>query len=226
MSDSPRAAKWVAVATVASAIIAITQLTLDHGPYKPVWRKSSRQEPPKTQQQATKPSGTTVEVKAAPPVDPKLPQEEATAPVAAGTPQSASENLRAGHALATRRDFAGAHAEFQRAAMIEPHNAFAWANLGAAAAMLDRQDEARRAYEQALKLDNDNWLAHYNLACLLSRARERQKALDHLALAVHQLAKSTPDKNILRATLNKVRSDDAFANVRTDPNFDAIFDIE
>ena len=81
-----------------------------------------------------------------------------------------------------------ARRSFRRAIERNPVDAFAWANLGAAEMVLGNRTEALRAYEEALRLDASNWLAHYNLGLYWSRAGRIDAALDHLEQSIEALS--------------------------------------
>ncbi len=69
---------------------------------------------------------------------------------------------------------------FARAAELAPSNPVAWADLAAAEGLLGHVAEAVAAYGEALKLDPELWIAHYNLALLFARHGEVEKACSHL----------------------------------------------
>lgn len=134
----------------------------------------------------------------------------------------AAIELKTGLGFVSAGDFLRAHAAFDRATALEPTNAAAWANLGAAAAKLGRSTEAIRAYEHSLTLDPDNWLAHYNLACLLTRTGERTEALEHVARAVAQLRRTTHTREELASYIANIRADSALEPLHADSRFAAL----
>lgn len=110
-----------------------------------------------------------------------LPPQPPSAPAAEpGAIQVASQAVGRGEKLADRGLYEEARLEFLRATVADPESPVAWANLGAAAALTRRVEEARGAYEKALALSPDNWLTHYNLAVLLAREGDRDGAVRHL----------------------------------------------
>lgn len=134
----------------------------------------------------------------------------------------AAIELKTGLGFVSAGDFMRAHAAFDRATALDPMNATAWANLGAAAAKLGRSTEAIRAYEHSLTLDPDNWLAHYNLACLLTRAGERTEAIEHVARAVAQLRRTTQTREELASYIANIRADSALKPLHADSRFAAL----
>lgn len=126
--------------------------------------------------------GGEVAVSAAP-VDagePAHPQPPPPAGASSSTTREAKESLSRGQALASRGLYEEARVEFQRTTVADPANPAAWANLGAADAVTGRLEEARGAYEKAISLAPNHWLAHYNLAVLLAREGDRDGAVRHL----------------------------------------------
>lgn len=99
-----------------------------------------------------------------------------------------SVDLSEGHRQIEEGKSESARRSFRRAIERNPVDAFAWANLGAAEMVLGNRDEALRAYEEALRLDASNWLAHYNLGLYWSRAGRIESALDHLEQSLEALA--------------------------------------
>ena len=99
-----------------------------------------------------------------------------------------SLDLSQGHRQIEEGKSESARRSFRRAIERNPVDAFAWANLGAAEMVLGNRDEALRSYEEALRLDASNWLAHYNLGLYWSRAGRIEPALDHLEQSIEALA--------------------------------------
>jgi len=95
-----------------------------------------------------------------------------------------------------------------------------WANLGAAAILAGRPSEAMAAYDKALQLDPDNWLAHYNLGCYYARAGKRDDALSHVAAALRSVRiRGNVD---MGSVLKAIRTDSALADLRDDPRLQKI----
>ncbi len=106
--------------------------------------------------------------------------------------------------------------------MLDPSNAYVWTNLGAAAALLNRPGEARRAYERALEIDPNNWLAHYNLGCQLARAGDTESALEELRTAIAQMKQQAGSNAEVQGNLKTMRSDKALGELRNDVRFQQI----
>ena len=137
--------------------------------------------------------------------------------------QSAADAIARGKKLASERKTEEAYAAFAEATKSDPRNAYAWANLGAAAALLSRTSEARSAYERALAIDPSNWLAHYNLACLLTGSGARDEALRHLEVTAAQLRIQTKSREELNAVMSSIRADEALGALRNDSRFISLF---
>lgn len=144
-----------------------------------------------------------------------------TAPAAVTPDQQkvAGEALTRGKALVSEGRMAAAYAAFTQATNADPTNAYAWANLGGAAALLKKPDEARKACERALSIDPDNWLAHYNLACQLTGSGKRDEALRHIEITLAQLKRQARTRDELQAVMNTIRADEALGELRNDPRF-------
>lgn len=164
--------------------------------------------PPSGTVTVTAPQGT------APP-----PAGETAEPPKSADPKAAAAAITEGKKLSDASDMRGAYDAFLRATKADDANAFAWANLGGAAARLGKVDEAAHAYERSLQIDPDNWLAHYNLGCLFARAGDRDQALDHVALAIEQYRRRTASRPQVEAFLQTVRNDDALRELRNDQRF-------
>lgn len=133
--------------------------------------------------------------------------------------QAASDAITRGKKLASAGKMNEAYAAFGEATSLDPSNAFGWANLGGAAALVGRPGEARAACERALRIDGDNWLAHYNLACHFTGAGEREEALRHLEITVKSLKQQARSRDELNAVMNSIRADDALGELRNDSRF-------
>jgi Flp pilus assembly protein TadD len=135
----------------------------------------------------------------------------------------ASTAITSGKKLAAEGNFAAAHQSFERATQGDPENSFAWANLGAAAMMLDRPEEARGHYATAIRIDPQNWLAHYNLSLLLARNGRNDEAIDHLGIAVRHLRRQEATRPELDSLVKAARNEDALKEVRNDRRFQELF---
>lgn len=133
--------------------------------------------------------------------------------------QSAAQAITRGKRLAQEKKIEDAYAAFGDATRADPNDAFAWANFGGAAAVMGREDEARAAYDRALAIDPANWLAHYNLACLLTGSGARDEAMEHLETAVAQLRLRAQSREELAAVMASIRTDEALRAFRNDSAF-------
>ncbi|MGQ9575521.1 MAG: TPR end-of-group domain-containing protein [Thermoguttaceae bacterium] len=102
----------------------------------------------------------------------------------------------------------------EKAAQALPEDIHVWLALGWCYKRTGRIDRAVEAMQQALKAKPREALLHYNLACYLSLAGQRERALEHLAKAFaldpeyRQLVPGEPD----------------FDPLRSDPQFQALLD--
>lgn len=136
---------------------------------------------------------------------------------------SAATQITRGQEAASRGDLTAAHEAFARATDDDPTNAYAWANLGAAAELLHKPIDARHAYEQALSIDPSNWLAHYNLGCHLARNHQTDGALAQIRQAIelfHDAARTPAEWTTM---MRRIRADDALQDLRDDPRFQRLF---
>lgn len=94
------------------------------------------------------------------------PSESKAASVARKTKQ-ANELLQEGIRRQESHDSNGAAHNYSRVLELDPHNTFAWYNLGVIAQQQGRTADARAAYDKALKIDPKFTSALYNKATLL-----------------------------------------------------------
>ncbi len=73
---------------------------------------------------------------------------------------------------------------YNKAIEIKPDFHEAWTVKGITLADLDRHDEALKAYNEAIEIKPDYQLGWYNLACLYSLKKEKEKALKYLLKAI------------------------------------------
>ncbi|MDX3755817.1 tetratricopeptide repeat protein [Streptomyces sp. AK02-04a] len=97
--------------------------------------------------------------------------------------QQANELLRAGIRQQEGKDRNGAAHTYSRVLELDPHNTFAWYNLGVIAQQEGRTADARAAYDKALKIDPKFTSALYNEAILLRRS-EPDRAIGILKRAI------------------------------------------
>ncbi|MFJ1654985.1 tetratricopeptide repeat protein [Streptomyces sp. NPDC088337] len=81
--------------------------------------------------------------------------------------QEAATLLQAGNLQVQYRDYVGATRTFRRVLELDPHNKVAWYDLGVVAQQEGRAGDARKAYDEALKIDPRYASALYNKAVLL-----------------------------------------------------------
>jgi Flp pilus assembly protein TadD len=120
-----------------------------------------------------------------------------------------------GEALRELERYEQAVKPLRRAAKADPDNTHVWLALGWCHKRTGRIDLAVQAMERAVEAEPDNALVHYNLACYLSLAGDKNRALVHLsrafALESHyrMLVHEEPD----------------FDPIRSDPDFQALTTI-
>ncbi len=117
-----------------------------------------------------------------------------------------------GEALRYLEHYEEALAPLQKAADLMPEHTAVWLALGWCHKRTSRIALAIRDMESALEHSPTEALLHYNLACYLSLARQRQKAMFHLAQALAM------DENY--RTL--IESEPDFDPIRDDPEFQAL----
>lgn len=117
-----------------------------------------------------------------------------------------------------RGDAAKARVAYAQATRLNPGDSHAWANLGAAEMVLGNVVRGERAYQKALQLDGDNWLARYNLGTHLARSGQRQEALEQLSRAVSILRRRA-DADRLEDVQRDMVGNSAFAHLRSDSRF-------
>lgn len=116
--------------------------------------------------------------------------------------------------------------EYGQAAMIldgvverQPQNAWAQANLCTAYLRLNRAEEATTACERAVRADEANWLAHYNLATVRLAAGQRAEALSELEAALDLVSKAADPRMTRTELIRQLKSDQSLSALRDDPLF-------
>jgi tetratricopeptide (TPR) repeat protein len=99
-----------------------------------------------------------------------------------------------------------------RAALGDPNNIHIWLALGWCQKRIGRIDLAIEALEEALGVEPDDALIHYNLACYWSLANNKRQALSYLSRALDL-------KDQYRAL---VADESDFDSIRSDPAFQAL----
>ncbi|HEV7429043.1 MAG TPA: protein kinase [Thermoanaerobaculia bacterium] len=162
-------------------------------------------------------SGTDIDVpgSAPPPTNTASPQP----PSGSDAKRAAAAAMTEGKRLASSGDLAGAYAAYEKATVTDPSSAFAWANLGAAAALLGRPADAAQAYKRSLAIEPENWLAHYNIGCQLVREGKQDEAFSHIERAVVQLRQQERSPAKLQSLLESIRTDEALKDLRYESRF-------
>lgn len=136
--------------------------------------------------------------------------------------ENAGRSLTQGRLYAADNQPQEALKEFASATEIDPGNSMAWANLGAAKALLGENEEAINCYERALELDAGNWLAHFNWALASARSGNRRTAFEHISAALGALPQDAGRER--RALMRDLQENPAFSDLRGDPRFGEIVD--
>jgi Flp pilus assembly protein TadD len=99
-----------------------------------------------------------------------------------------------------------------RAAHCNPDNVSAWLALGWCYKRTGKLDRAIESLEEALSVEPNDALVHYNLACYWSLARNRKQALAYLAKAF----------DLQDEFRSLVADEPDFDSLRSDPAFQAL----
>ena len=120
-----------------------------------------------------------------------------------------------GEALRAGERYAEAIPPLERVAEAEPENVHVWLALAWCYKRIGNLQRAIEAIHSALKADPSEALLHYNLACYLSLAGDKDGALVHLsqALAAEAYYRSLVD------------NEPDFDPIRSDPDFQALIGI-
>jgi len=120
-----------------------------------------------------------------------------------------------GEALRAVQRYCEAVPPLERAAKAEPENVHVWLALAWCYKRIGRLQRAIEAIHSALKADPAEALLHYNLACYLSLAGDKDGALVHLSQALA----AEPHYRTL------VDNEPDFDPLRSDPDFQALIGI-
>ena len=120
-----------------------------------------------------------------------------------------------GQALRTLDRFEEAIAPLKDAAEREPGNIHVWLALGWCYKRTGRLDLAIESLEEALDVDPEQAIVHYNLACYWSLARNKRHAIDYLTQALRM------DSNYR----NLIDHEPDFDPIRSDPGFQALTSV-
>jgi|GEM_PF-718854 len=94
-----------------------------------------------------------------------------------GIPLKAEDYLKRGNLLFDRNEVEKAIISYDKAIGLDPNNAYAWGNKGAALSTLKRYEEALSAFEKAIELDPNDTFAWSNKGDTLSRLERHEEAL-------------------------------------------------
>lgn len=104
--------------------------------------------------------------------------------ISRGTPLSLAERFLERALFAYSKDkFEDALSDMDAAVEAEPHNAELYATRGFILARAGHDSEAEPDLEKALKINPQQWLAHYTRAMMAFKTGDLDKALGHLAVA-------------------------------------------
>jgi tetratricopeptide (TPR) repeat protein len=117
-----------------------------------------------------------------------------------------------GESLRSVERYEEAIAPLTQAVQADGENIHIWLALGWCYKRTGRIEMAIGALEKALLADPNEALLHYNLACYLSLARQKDGALDHLSRAL----------SIEPRYRELIEAEADFAPLRSDPDFQAL----
>ncbi len=117
-----------------------------------------------------------------------------------------------GQALLTMQKYADAIAPLKAAAEIEQEDIHIWLALGWCYKRVGRLDMAIQSLEEALAIDSDQAIIHYNLACYWSLANNPKLAIEYLTTAFE----------IDDDYRDKVADEPDFDTIRNHPDFMAL----
>jgi tetratricopeptide (TPR) repeat protein len=141
---------------------------------------------------------------------------ERTLEVLGALGDSADHSSRAlflrGQALLLMEQFQEATVPLKAATEIEPENVHTWLALGWCYKRLGRLDLAIQSLEEALAVEPDLAIVHYNLACYWSLAKNSKLAVNYLANAF----------DLDPHYRDKVSREPDFDNIRSHPHFLAL----
>jgi tetratricopeptide (TPR) repeat protein len=120
-----------------------------------------------------------------------------------------------GESLRALGRFDEAIGSLRQAAKAEPENVHIWLALGWCHKRTNQLDLAIDDLENGLTADPGDPLLHYNLACYLSLARNKLRALDHLSRA---LALDSRYRHM-------IDGEPDFDPLRSDPDFQALTNV-
>ena len=137
---------------------------------------------------------------------------EALAKIADPTGLSPGGLYLQGEALRAMERYEDALTPLERVASDMPGDLHVCLALGWCYKRIGRIDRAVRSMEQALATEPEEALLHYNLACYLSLAGEKDRSLEHLSKAFE----------FDPAYRDMVAGESDFDTIRSDPGFQAL----
>ena len=131
-----------------------------------------------------------------------------------GSPESLSDHALylQGESLRALGRFREALEPLGRAAQGSPESVPTWLALGWCYKRIGRIDMAIESLEEALAIEPDDALVHYNLACYWSLANNKRQALDYLSRAI-DLKDDYRTLVAGESDFDPIRSDPAFQNL-------------
>ncbi len=120
-----------------------------------------------------------------------------------------------GQSLRELGRFLDALEPLRRAAQANPDNISTWLALGWCYKRTGKLDRAIESLEEALSVEPNDALVHYNLACYWSLARNKQQALTYLSRAL----------DLEDEYRNLVAAETDFDPIRDDPSFQTLIRV-
>ncbi len=133
--------------------------------------------------------------------------------------QTARPDFERALRLAEERNYAGSVAAFQNALKVDGDNPWILANLAAANLEVGRPDESQVACRKALRVDPNNWLAHYNLGSAYAQRGAKDEAIRELSTALSIVAGSHSQRITRTDLAARLKADKSFSALRNDPRF-------
>jgi tetratricopeptide (TPR) repeat protein len=107
--------------------------------------------------------------------------------------------IKIGTQFSTQADHERAMRCFRYAIALDPGNATAHRNLGAALAVTRQFADAEQSFRKALELDPQSYMGQYNLARVLFESGQHDKVAEHCRAALRINPEFTPAKQLLAA---------------------------
>lgn len=139
--------------------------------------------------------------------------------IARKSAQLAERHFTEGRRLLESKDFRGAKAEYEAGLSYHEDNVYAYIQLGVIQMQLDNPPAALDAYRKASALKPTDPLIAYNMACAYARLKDRDRALDHLKVALRKgFGKHPDDAKAMSA------DKDLSSLLANDPEYKALLD--